>query len=147
MAEVEWNEDAGNLEVALHIWPNDLEKALRDRFQDQVSLEETHEVDAMIEKYLAERITITEASGKRAELKWLGKEVTLKSCWLYFEVPLEEKPDGLVFEHRLLLDLLPDQTNLIHFKHGRKRTTLRFSADQSKRTLNFADLRFDISAR
>ena len=143
-AEVEWKEDTKRLEIALKVWPIDLEEALENQAQRKLDLDETEDIDKLIVAYLQSRFVFHQADGTPAKIDWLGKEVSVKSAWLYFEIPLEKSPEGLEVENRLFLEHLPDQVNLIQFKTGHKRMTLRFAADQPKQKLDYSLLKYGL---
>ena len=143
-AEVEWNEESKSLEVALKVWPIDLEEALENETRRSLDLDKTEDIDQLIVSYLQSRFVFHQADGKPAKIDWLGKEISVKSAWLYFEIPLESSPEGIEVENRLFLEQLPDQVNLLQFKTGRKRMTLRFAADQPKQKIDYSQLKFGL---
>lgn len=134
MAEAEFNEETGKLEVSLRIYhPTDLEESLSRRQGKRVSLDGTTGVDEMLLAYLEEQLTIERPDGQRAKLEWVGKEVSLKTAWLYFEVDLPGGLEGASFRNRVLFDIERDQVNTVVFRQGDKRATLRFTRAEDRR--------------
>ena len=88
LAEVEFNAESGKLEVALRVYPLDLEKALTLHAARRISIDDEPEVDALIAAYLKDRFRVTGADGKPASIEWVGRELSVKDAWLYFEMPL-----------------------------------------------------------
>lgn len=139
LAEAEYNAETGKLEVALRIYhPTDLEEALSRRAGRRINLEKTEGADDLIMQYLRENFVIEPPGGKPAPLEWVGKEVSLKTAWLYFEVPLPGGPEGVAFRNRLLFDVERDQSNTIVFKQGERRASLRFSRERDRRVFSWA---------
>lgn len=66
-------------------------------------------------------------------LRWVGKEVTLKETWLYFEICLPDGIEGMEFSNRILFELDPAQTNTLNLKQGDKITTLRFNRQSPRK--------------
>jgi hypothetical protein len=60
-AEVNWNEASGNFEVALCVWPADLEKALKGDTGKSVDLDEVENLDQLLEAYIGKKFRITNA--------------------------------------------------------------------------------------
>ena len=58
MAEVNWNPKTQKFEVALCLWPADLEKALARQTGRPIDLAKEPDVDRLIEAYVAKRFTI-----------------------------------------------------------------------------------------
>ncbi|WP_152052552.1 DUF6702 family protein [Tautonia marina] len=130
IAEVEFNAEAGTLEMAIRIYnPGDLEQALSLREGERVNLEQTEKVDEMILDYLRDCLVITPPDGEAAELAWVGKEVSVKTTWLYVEARLPDGPEGASFTNRLLFEIEADQVNTMVFGRARDRVSLRFTRD------------------
>jgi hypothetical protein len=135
IAEAEWNEKSGRLEVALKLRPENLERALRLRTKRNVVLERTPELDQIIRRYLNDKFVIEDAGKRPAKLIWVGKEVTLKEVWLYFEFPMPDGPAGMHLTNRVLFDLGRDQVNTVNFRLREKRTSLTFSREKPRQPL------------
>ena len=58
LAEVNWNSKSQKFEVALCLWPADLEKALAQQTGRPIDLAKEPNVDRLIETYVAKRFTI-----------------------------------------------------------------------------------------
>lgn len=56
--EIEFNSKSGNFEVAICVWPTDLEKALSAQENKPIDLERTEGLDAMMERYVVKRFEI-----------------------------------------------------------------------------------------
>jgi len=110
-AEIEWNSETGRFEVALSLWPIDVETALKEDADlrnvhagpvdlDDVSLHTL--LDPALERYVRQRFALVlqlpreielpaeqDGSPRRspvAELEWFGFEVEKDSVWCYFEL-------------------------------------------------------------
>ena len=139
LADTEWNAKTGRLEVALKVHPNDLERALRRRFRRRVVLDKTPDIDQLIQKYLVQVFVVKGTDGKQARLHWVGKEVSVKAAWLYFELPLAHGPNGATFSNRILFELLPDQVNTINVRSGQRRASLTLTRDRTSQKLRLPD--------
>lgn len=140
LAEAEYNVESGRLEVALRIYnPADLERVLGLIAGHRVDLEATPGVDRLIRDYLERQFVVESPDGRPAGLTWVGKEVDLKTAWLYFEVDLPDGPEGVAFRDRLLFEVEPDQVNTINFRSGDRRGTLRFTRDRDRQVLRWPD--------
>jgi len=126
LAEAEFNRQSGDLEVALRLSPEDLEKALGIAAGRRISLEREPNIDQRILAWLRQGLVVRAANGERREIKWVGKEIKPAVAWLYFEIPLPEGLDGAEVENRLLMNLDPRQVNTMNFRNGEFHTSLAF---------------------
>jgi hypothetical protein len=135
IAEAELNTKTKKLEVALKLRPEDLERALSARLQKKINIEKHPKIDALITAYLQSCLTFKDKKGKAQKLSWVGKELNLKSLWLYFEIPMPNGLQALKIENKLLFKVLPDQLNTMNFKDGKTRCSLTFSRKHKTRTV------------
>jgi hypothetical protein len=129
---VDWNAKKKVLEVALRVQPEDLERVLRTRAKRRVNLEKTKGVDVLIQQYLAEVLLVVPQPEKPGTIRWVGKEVSSKEAWLYFEIPRPQGIENLKLLNRIFLEILPDQVNTVRFRNGKIRKTLIFNRDSRK---------------
>lgn len=115
LAEIERNENSGNFEVSLCIWPADLEKAIGQMTEKPVDLDSVEELDALIAKYLSKTVSFTSGDGTKAKLRFIGHELEIQKGWLYFEVQTGAERDDWSFQNRVFFELNDDQIN--HFNY------------------------------
>lgn len=127
-AEVEHNRQSGHLEVALRVIPEDLEEALSRGRDRPVRLEVTEGVDALITAYLAARFRVEGPDGEPQPVVWVGKEVSHRAAWLYFEIPVDPETPWTL-DSQLLFDLSQSQVNTVDFHDGDRRETWTFTVD------------------
>jgi len=124
LAEVEYDAAAGTVEVALRLFPDDLEAALGRRAGRRVRLDSTPGVERLTLDYVRETLVVTGADGKALPLAWVGMEADVDSVWVYV---LAEAPAGLAgsrIRDGIFLELYGDQVNTVNVKEGERRTTL-----------------------
>ena len=139
MADVEYNATTARLEVALRVFPLELERALLIRNARRVDLDSTPEIDRLIAEYLRTVFVVTLPSGDGAALAWLGKDVGIGEAWLYFEYELPAGMQGVRIENRIFHELEADQANTINLRVGDSLSTLicrRESSTPPTRTAN-----------
>ena len=133
--EVDWNAKTKVLEVALRVQPEDLDRVLSLRTKRKIDIEKTKGVDKLIQMYLAEVFLVEPKLKQPVAIRWIGKEVSSKEAWLYFEIPRPQGIEGLKLLNRIFLEILPDQVNTVRVRQGRQRVTLRFDRNSRKPVL------------
>jgi len=136
LAQAEFNARTSSLEVALRIDPFDLERVLTAIEGEPVDLDTTENVDELVVAYLNATFVLQSAEDADPfELDWVGKEVFVHTAWLYFELPLERDPAGLLLTNRVLFELPDDQLNTVNFRHGERLKTLRHTRETPRHEL------------
>jgi hypothetical protein len=135
LAEAEFNQETGALEVALRVHPTDLEQALRAQETRPVDLDRSKGIDRMIAKYLESHFQIRDEDGRKLNGKWVGKEVSIKEAWLYFEFAIKDRDASLQITQAFFFETLEDQVNTINFKQGKRVKSLCFTRDTDTQTL------------
>ena len=144
-AEAEYNPATRKLEVSLTVFINDLELALMRHSEKLLSFEKTpaEQFDQVIQDYLAGTFVLTDANGKPAALKWVGRETDAGSAksndpavTLYFEVPVPGDLAGCSLRHTVFGNIFKDQINLLHLKSGSQSLQLSFAHDDASKTLS-----------
>ncbi len=126
LAEVEHNPETGHLEVALKVLPEDLEEAVSGTRGTAVRLE-ADGADELLAAYLESRFRVRDPAGEAQPLTWVGKEVSHREAWLYFEVPVEPGV-AWTLENRMLFDVHPGQVNTVLFRAAGSLSTWTFTA-------------------
>lgn len=129
LAQAEYDERTGSLEVALRVDALDLEDALSRLAGKRIDLDRAADADLRIAAYLRGRFVVRDANGARVKLSWVGKEVFVTNAWLYFEAPLPDGPSGIRITDRLFFETQQRQVNSIHCRHGQRQATLIYRAD------------------
>lgn len=135
LAEAEYNAKDRMLEVALRVHPSDLEEALRRQAGRRIVLEKETESVPQIQNWLRQSLVFKSSSGKVAEIRWVGQEVSVQEAWLYFEVPLPQGLENVEITNRIFFDLLPDQVNTINIRDGQRKLTRHFTRSRPRQQL------------
>jgi len=130
--EVDWNAKSKMLEVALRVQPEDLDRVLSLRTKRKINIEKTKGVDKLIQQYLAEVFLVEPKLKQPVPIRWVGKEVSSKEAWLYFEVSRPQGIEDLKLLNRIFLEIIPDEVNTVRFRQGKQRVTLRFDRNSLK---------------
>lgn len=146
-AEVNWNSKTGNFEVALCVWPVDLETVLTTQQGKPVDLDKSENVDAMIQQYIEKNFLIRRRVGNDDEalptpkIRWVGFENNIKQAWLYFEIKTDDKTfEDWTIESRVFFELNEDQLNQVQFAVGRaKPSTIACTLESARQSLKAAE--------
>lgn len=135
LAEIELNPKTGNFEVALCVWPADLEKAIALQIDESIDLDTIEKLDEHLATYVSKHFRILGGKGEQANIRWVGHEKDLKKAWLYFEVQTEKSKADWTLENRIFFELNEDQSNQVNLKIGKKKSSLVHTIDAAKHAL------------
>ena len=154
--EIEWNAETQRFEVAMRLRIADLEDAISARIKSRFRLESDSKRDKHLQAYLQETCSITFEQHRACRLHWMGCELELHDVWVYFEAESVaptgadanvkdlasqkiESWDGLFrdtstaslgqgvrIRNTVLLEIQPEQVNLVSLRMGRRRVTTSF---------------------
>ena len=136
LAEMEWNSKARRLEVALRVSSVDLEAVLSASSPVRLRLETAADLDQRIQAYLAQHLQVLPA-GKDIPLtiRWIGKELSPKATWLYFEIDVPPGCEHLRIRNTLFQDW-QTQVNTINFRDGAHRKSWAFTRTTAEHPLH-----------
>jgi hypothetical protein len=122
VAEIQWNAETGNLEVAICLWPADLERAIAQMRDQPTNLETVRNRDRILEDYIAQHFVVTSSNRSKHELRhnihWVGSEIDAKQAWLYFEFDGSQFGEFVTVSNSVLFEINPDQSNHVQFQSG-----------------------------
>jgi hypothetical protein len=118
--EVAFTRENPNVQIALHVFIDDLELALERHNHRNLQIgtkNENPEADQYILEYLRKTF-IVEVKEKKLSYDMLGKEMTkdLAGIWVYLEVSEQALPKNVSITYSLLTEVFDDQQNLINIK-------------------------------
>ena len=116
---VEYFPEEKTLRVSLHLFLDDLEKALNQNRTEPLFLGSPREpikASAYLEAYLQKQFSFA-LDGKSVPLRLLGKELSedREALWCYLEIAAIRHPGKISVTCTLLTDIFRDQQNILHF--------------------------------
>jgi hypothetical protein len=165
-AEVEWNARTGNFEVALCVWPADLEKAISVGYEKNVDLDEIENLDELLQQLVQQQFRVVKTAVKRSvdkssnavnrprklstkvaanqkeskliaqPIRWVGHELSLKKAWLYFEVIGGQQAAEWEIENRIFFNLNENQENHMRFTINDRVENLQATGAAAKHTIS-----------
>jgi hypothetical protein len=133
-AEADFRPETKKLEIALRVYPDDLETALTTRAGKKITLERTPPpaFDILLLAYLRATFLIRASDGSTPALHLVGRELKDRDqhLWIYFECTLPGGLAGTRLSHRFLRDAFPEQLNALRV--GKNGTTALFFNDAEK---------------
>ncbi len=124
MCELRFNEQSSTFEVAIKVFIDDLEMALKNQGVTNLRIGASNESDLTNEHigaYLNQQFTV-DVNGKKIMPVFIGKEVAEDkiAVWCYLEYKTDAgRASKCTFTNRVLLEVHADQRNIMDIRMGR----------------------------
>jgi len=139
ITKIEYVSEKQSLQIITRIFIDDLEKLLKERFDNSIVLNSNtneDQIDNYIEKYLHSRIVIL-INGKESTLNFIGKEYYDDVVQCYIEIENVASIKSFEIENKVLFDLFNDQKNIVRTKINGKNKSFILIPENDKGMLNF----------
>jgi len=115
LTEIHYNTQNERFEVSMRLFPDDLDRALFERWgiRTQLATELEHNrADSLLMVYLLQGFSLL-ADKQEIAFSYLGKEAESDAVWCYLESEPLAYPKELSIRNELLTEVFPDQVNII----------------------------------
>lgn len=139
ITKIEFIKEKNSIQIITKIFTDDLENALRQRYDRSISLDskkETEYSDENLKTYILQKIKI-KVNGKQVQLNFIGKEYDTDMVVAYMEVAGVKELKTIEIENKILMDVFPEQQNIIHLKTSKNRRSLLLRRDEPSGKLEF----------
>lgn len=137
LSELRYNTQTERYEVSMRLFPDDLDRALKERtgISSQLATELEHpQADSLLMTYLLEVFAI-QVNSEVLNLEYLGKEPESDGIWCYLESARVTAPKTITVRNSILTEYFPDQVNIIQVYHEKWNRGLLLNLDQHAGTL------------
>ena len=137
--KVEYAKEKKSIQIISKIFVEDLEQVLQERYSSRVQLDPKIETE-LDQNYLIEYVLQKlkfKVNGNDAPLIYIGKEYDIDILNIYFEIEDVELLESIGIENKILLDLFPEQQNIIHFSNEKNKRNLILDKNRPNGLLNF----------
>ncbi|WGK65179.1 DUF6702 family protein [Croceiramulus getboli] len=141
VSEVGYSEEDQALQVIIRVFYDDLEDVLQERYDPKIRVDETADqevLDAWIERYLSQKFKVT-VNGQARSGNFLGKRYEDDQVVSYLEFKNVSDPKVIEVENTVLMDLTPEQKNMMHFHIKNKKKSFLLIDGNDKALLNLED--------
>ena len=138
IAELRYNPAKRQVEISIKVFIDDLEKALSQDQLTAVHLDEPR-AQALAAAYLQRSLRVGTKPGEALPLQFVGMQAEQDAYWLHARVslPAGRPLTGLRLRHTLLLDLFPDQMNIVNLEAGGKKQSALFRAGHEEQEVKW----------
>ncbi|MFT5862540.1 MAG: hypothetical protein ACI828_001189 [Flavobacteriales bacterium] len=141
VTDLEYNEASQSIQMITRLFYDDVEAVLQARYDEAIVVDATEDqgpLDRYLTKYLKTKLKLT-VNGEAQELVFVGKEYEDDYIVLYTEIEGVSSIRILAIENTLLMDVFPEQKNMVHTEILGKKKSFLMEMDNPKGMLNFSE--------
>jgi len=139
VTQFDYIKEKGELQITTRIFIDDLEKLLRERYDETIVLagdKEPENVNELIETYLSQKMTIV-INDEVKVFTFLGKEYEDDIALCYLEISNIDAIKSIEITNAVLFDLFQEQQNIIRTNINSKKKSFILIPENDKGLLNF----------
>lgn len=140
VTEINYSEKDKALQISSRIFIDDLglciQRELKDDELDILNPAGGRTIDQLVSSYLLKHMRV-KVDGNPQTLKYLGHEIDGLAMICYIEIPGIKKLKTVEPMIDAIMEVHPDQSNLVHVTYQEKIKSLRLVRDKSADILNF----------
>jgi hypothetical protein len=115
---IEYSSEKKGFVLGFKIFYDDLQATVLNRYQEKLNFETDKKTgNEICDRFIRDVFTFS-VNGKdySKKLKYVHAELMQEAMWIYFILPFRDKINEMEIDHHILIDLYPDQKNLLIVK-------------------------------
>lgn len=132
--QIEYSKEKKMIQITSRIFIDDMNKALENKYGKKTHLSEKNETKEDVElmnKYIAENFTI-KVNGKLQTIDFVSKNIDNNVIIGYYKIPAIAIIKTIEVKNTVLMDLFPEQQNIIQSKINGEKENLLLTIDNPK---------------
>ncbi|MCL5129847.1 DUF6702 family protein [Algibacter sp. L4_22] len=139
VTQIEFVKEKQSVQIISRVFIDDLEKALRHNYDENITLDENKEADSIngyMEEYVNNNLVIS-INKEPAQLQFVGKEYDGDIVRFYLEIIDVEEVKDFDVSNKMLFDVCTDQQNIVKTKINAKQKSIILTKKNDSALLNF----------
>ena len=140
VSQVDFNAGDEAVQITTRLFYDDLQKALQERYDKSIKVDDTYpkdKLDGYIKMYINKKLKVS-INAKEVTLNYLGHEDENDYVVCYIEIANVKKLESISIENTLLMDMFPQQKNIVHVRVKNLEKSFMLTQDNDKAVLNIS---------
>ena len=141
VTQADYDVKSKSLKMVTRVFYDDLEKVFQERYDKTIKVDKTYDqekLDAYIQKYFNSKFIVS-VNGKVQKLSYIGHKDEVDYVVCFVEVKNITNPQSIEIENTLLMDMFPDQKNVIHLQVGNTKKSYLLNKENDKAMLKLSE--------
>lgn len=139
VTEIEYSNDEHSLQIISHVFIDDFERVLNERYQKDISLSYKEDLKThkdLMQQYLNEKLHIS-VDGKPVKLILLGSKFDADQIEMFIEADGVNDFQKITVENLILTDLFDSQKNIVNIKKNSEVKSMLLMKSDGQKSINF----------
>ena len=141
VTQADYDVKSKSLKMVTRVFYDDLEKVFQERYDKTIKVDKTYDqekLDAYIQKYFNSKFIVS-INGKEQKLSYIGHKDEVDYVVCFVQVKNITNPQSIEIENTLLMDMFPDQKNVIHLQVGNTKKSYLLNKENDKAMLKLSE--------
>jgi hypothetical protein len=141
VTNLEIQSENNSISLSFKVFTDDFQSIIDQLYNVKVDLNENGNYDLNkehIDNYLEDNFTLID-NGKELIFTNTGIKTNDEAVWFFYKTTINKDLKSIVIRNSLMLDLYPDQKNLLILKYGKIERGYQFNFKKKEITINFED--------
>ena len=138
ISRVLFNPRTNNIEVMHRFLLHDAEHAVKELRRGEANILGSKQDREFFASYVNQHFRMTDQRGRVLVLNPVGHEIEGRFIWVYAETPTPENLESLTLRHDALLDVWPQQVNLVNLERNGDIQSATFTRGSPELTIELA---------
>lgn len=140
LTNIEFDEDKKSFDVIFKLFTDDFQDIIAKKYNYDLNFNDsTLNHEKIISKYIFSYFSLTINTHTKKAKKYRLKKITSnnEAVWVHYQIKSDKNLKEIKFTSKILMDLYPDQTNLVFFSYKNKTEAFRFDSQVNQQAIRF----------
>ncbi|MAW96589.1 MULTISPECIES: DUF6702 family protein [unclassified Leeuwenhoekiella] len=137
VTQADYDAKSQSLKIVTRVFYDDLQKVFQERYDKSIRVDASYDqqkLDGYIKRYFDQKFIVT-VNGKQRPINYLGHKDEIDYVVCFIEVEHIENLKSVSIENTLLMDLFPEQKNVVHLNTGSTKKSFLLTRENDKAVL------------
>ncbi len=141
VTQADYDSKSQSLKMVTRVFYDDLQKVFQERYDKSIKVDASYDqkkLDGYIKRYFEQKFIVT-VNGEERELNYLGHKDEIDYVVCFIEVENIKNLHSISIENTLLMDLFPEQKNVVHLNTGKSKKSFLLTRENDKAVLKLSE--------
>ena len=141
VTQADYDAKSKSLKIVTRVFYDDLQKVFQERYDKSIRVDASYDqqkLDGYIKRYFEQKFIVT-VNGEERSIHYLGHKDEVDYVVCFIEVENIKNLKTVSIENTLLMDLFPDQKNVVHLHAGTTKKSFLLTRENDKAVLKLSE--------